>query len=129
MDKKETKRDIATFSHMMKELMQKPEGDLLTTLDRDIQHFLYGRISLLVKHNDGKPIGSIADISAVVGAALADVTKEFVKGRNIEIDKLNEIFDRGGENLIMGFTARRPKLQVKVESAENKEVAETTTSE
>ena len=126
MDKKEKKRDVAVFANMMKELMQSPEGDSLTTLDRDLQHFLYGRISLLVKHNDGQPVGSIADISAVVGAALADVTKEFVRGRTMEPEKVDELFTRAGENMLMGFSARRPKVDVKVESVEE---TQTETSE
>ncbi len=116
MDKKEKKRDVAVFANMMKDLMQNPEGDNLVTLDRDLQHFLYGRLSLLVKHNDGQPVGSIADIGAVVGAALADVTKEFVKGRNMEVDKIDEIFTRAGENMLLGFSARRPKFDIKVET-------------
>jgi hypothetical protein len=87
-------------------------------LDRDLQHFLYGRIALLVKHNDGQPIGSISDISAIVGAALADVTKEFVKGRNIEVEQLDDIFTRSGENMLRGFGARRPKVDIKVENSE-----------
>jgi hypothetical protein len=111
MDKKERKRDIAVFANMLKELMQKEEGDLLTTLDRDIQHFIYGRLSLMVKHNDGKPVASLADISAVVGAGLADITKEFVKDRNLEPSKINELFNRAEENLVNGFRARRPVLE------------------
>ena len=126
MDKKEKKRDVAVFANMMKELMQSPEGDSLTTLDRDLQHFLYGRISLLVKHNDGQPVGSIADIGAVVGAALADVTKEFVRGRTMEPEKVDELFTRAGENMLMGFGARRPKVDVKVEAVEE---TQTETSE
>ena len=118
MDKKEKKRDVAVFANMLKELMQSPEGDNLATLDRDLQHFLYGRIALLVKHNEGQPVGSIADIGAVVGAALADVTKEFVKGRNMEVEKIDELFTRAGENMLLGFGARRPKIDVKVESVE-----------
>ena len=118
MDKKEKKRDVAVFANMMKDLMQSPEGDNLATLDRDLQHFLYGRIALLVKHNEGQPVGSIADIGAVVGAALADVTKEFVKGRNMEVEKIDELFTRAGENMLLGFGARRPKIDVKVESVE-----------
>lgn len=118
MDKKEKKRDVAVFANMMKELMQNPEGDNLATLDRDLQHFLYGRIALLVKHNEGQPVGSIADIGAVVGAALADVTKEFVKGRNMEVEKIDELFTRAGENMLLGFGARRPKIDVKVEAPE-----------
>jgi hypothetical protein len=115
MDKKERKRDIATFSNMMKELMQKDESDVLSTLDRDIQHFVYGRLSLMVKHNEGKPIGSLADISAVVGAALADIVKEFVRGRSLETGKVDELFDRAEENLVKGFQARRPVIQAQVE--------------
>ena len=126
MDKKEKKRDVAVFANMMKELMQNPEGDNLATLDRDLQHFLYGRIALLVKHNEGQPVGSIADIGAVVGAALADVTKEFVRGRTMEPEKVDELFTRAGENMLMGFGARRPKVDVKVESVEE---TQTETSE
>lgn len=126
MDKKEKKRDLAVFANMLKDLMQSPEGDNLATLDRDLQHFLYGRIALMVKHNEGQPIGSIADISAVVGAALADVTKEFVKNRNMEIDKLDEIFTRGGENMLLGFSARRPKFDVTVESSDQEKEVEPT---
>lgn len=118
MDKKEKKRDVAVFANMMKELMQQPEGDNLVTLDRDLQHFLYGRLSLLVKHNNGQPVGSIADIGAVVGAALADVTKEFVRGRNLEVEKVDELFTRAGENMLLGFSARRPKVDVKVDAPE-----------
>jgi hypothetical protein len=116
MDKKEKKRDVAVFANMLKELMQTPEGDNLVTLDRDLQHFIYGRLALMVKHNDGEPVGSIADIGAVVGAALADVTKEFVKGRNIEPEKMNELFTRAGENMLLGFNARRPQININVES-------------
>jgi hypothetical protein len=115
MNKKEKKRDVATFANMLKELMQTQEGDLLQTLDRDLQHFLYGRIALLVKHNDGQPIGSIADISAVVGAGLADITKEFVRGRNVEPDKLKELFDNAQANLTHGFQARRPAVNIQAE--------------
>ena len=118
MNEKDKKRDIAVFANMMKDLMQAPEGDNLVTLDRDLQHFIYGRLALMVKHNDGQPVGSIADIGAVVGAALADVTKEFVKGRNLEQDKINELFTRAGENMLLGFNSRRPQFDIKVESAE-----------
>ena len=121
MDKKEKKRDVAVFANMLKDLMQSPEGDSLATLDRDLQHFLYGRIALLVKHNDGQPVGSIADIGAVVGAALADVTKEFVKGRNMEVEKIDELFTRAGENMLLGFGARRPKIDVKVDAPKQPE--------
>jgi hypothetical protein len=121
MNKKDKKRDIAVFANMMKDLMQAPEGDNLVTLDRDLQHFIYGRLALMVKHNDGQPVGSIADFGAVVGAALADVTKEFVKGRNIEPEKMNELFTRAGENMLLGFNARRPQFDINVESADQPE--------
>jgi hypothetical protein len=118
MDKKEKKRDVAVFANMLKDLMQTPESDNLVTLDRDLQHFIYGRLALMVKHNNGEPVGSIADIGAVVGAALADVTKEFVKGRDLEQDKIDELFNRAGENMLLGFNSRRPQFDIKVESAE-----------
>ena len=124
MDKKEKKRDIAVFANMLKELMQSPEGDNLQTLDRDIQHFIYGRIALMVKHNEGKPIGSIGDIGAVVGASLADVTKEFVRGRNVETDKLDELFTRAGENMLMGYNSRRPQFEVNVQAPEEEKQPE-----
>lgn len=124
MDKKEKKRDIAVFANMLKELMQSPEGDNLQTLDRDIQHFIYGRIALMVKHNEGKPIGSIGDIGAVVGASLADVTKEFVRGRNVETDKLDELFTRAGENMLMGYNSRRPQFEVNVQEPQEEKQPE-----
>ena len=124
MDKKEKKRDIAVFANMLKELMQSPEGDNLQTLDRDIQHFIYGRIALMVKHNEGKPIGSIGDIGAVVGASLADVTKEFVRGRNVETDKLDELFTRAGENMLMGYNSRRPQFEVNVQAPQEEKQPE-----
>lgn len=120
MDKKEMKRDVATFAHMLKELMNDPTPDVLVTLDRDIQHFIYGRTAVLVKHNEGKPIGTIADISAVVGAAFADVLKEFTKGRVSE-DELDKIVQTARLNLISGFEARAPQPEIKTETAtENK---------
>lgn len=125
MDKKEKKRDVAVFANMLKDLMQTPESDNLVTLDRDLQHFIYGRLALMVKHNNNEPVGSIADIGAVVGAALADVTKEFVKGRDLDQDKINELFTRAGENMLLGFNSRRPQYDIKVESAE--QIVETTT--
>lgn len=128
MDKKEKKRDVATFANMLKELMQTQEGDLLQTLDRDLQHFLYGRIALLVKHNGGQPIGSLADISAVVGASLADITKEFVRGRTIEPEKLKELFDNAQDNLTKGFEARKPVVNVQADQPAE-EAKEPATSE
>jgi hypothetical protein len=110
MDKKEQKRDVAVFSNMLKEMMNKPMDDKLVTLDRDLQHFIYGRIATLVKHNNGQPIGSISDISTIVGAALADVLKEFVRGR-ADDEKISELFDKAQSDLLRGFEIRRPKYQ------------------
>lgn len=112
MDRKEMKRDVATFSHMLKELMNDPTPDVLVTLDRDIQHFIYGRTAVLVKHNEGKPIGTIADISAVVGAAFADVLKEFTKGRVSE-EELDKVVQTARANLLSGFEARAPRPEAK----------------
>jgi hypothetical protein len=110
MDKQAKKRDIAVFSNMMKELMNKPINDSLVTLDRDLQHFIYGRVATLVKHNDSKPIGSVSDISAVVGAALADVLKEFLNGR-ADDSKIKELFASAQAELVRGFEARTPVFQ------------------
>ncbi len=126
MDKKDMKRDVATFAHMLKELMNDPTPDVLVTLDRDIQHFIYGRTAVLVKHNEGKPIGTIADISAVVGAAFADVLKEFTKGRVGE-DELDKIVQTARMNLISGFEARAPKpnpVETKPEETKTEEMAQ-----
>lgn len=111
MDKQERKRDVAHFAHMLKELMNDPTPDVLVTLDRDIQHFIYGRTAVLVKHNEGKPIGTVADIAAVVGAAFADVLNEFTKGRvdSVELDK---VVQTARSNLLSGFEARAPKPTV-----------------
>ena len=111
MDKQEKKRDIAVFTNMMKDLMNDPYDDVLVTLDRDIQHFVYGRVATLVKHNDGKAIGSVADISAVIGAAFGDVLKEFIQGR-VEGEKLQEMVETARSNLVRGFDARAPRPEV-----------------
>lgn len=120
MDKKEMKRDVATFSHMLKELMNDPTPDVLVTLDRDIQHFIYGRTAVLVKHNEGKPIGTIADISAVVGAAFADVLKEFTKGR-VSDEELDKVVQTARANLLSGFEARAPRPEPQPKQEEIKE--------
>lgn len=127
MDKKEKKRDNAIFANMLKELMNKPFDDVLVTLDRDIQHFIYGRVALLVKHNEGKPIGNVADISAVVGAAFGDVLKEFIKGSNDKVDntQLDALVQTARANLLEGFEARAPKPAPKTEEAATEETKET----
>lgn len=79
INRKEKKKEIAQFATMMKDLMNQDDLGVLETLDRDLQNFLYSRISLLVRHNDGKPIGSLGDIGAVVGSSLFAVVSEFTK--------------------------------------------------
>ena len=123
MDKKEMKRDVAVFANMLKELMNDPLPDPLTTLDRDLQHFLYGRISLLVKHNDDEPVGSIVDVGTVVGAALADVIREFTRTR-VEGDELAQAFANVRENLVAGFDIKTPKVTV-----ESSAITESTVTE
>jgi hypothetical protein len=123
IDKKEIKRDVATFSHMLKELMNDPTPDVLVTLDRDIQHFIYGRTAVLVKHNNGQPIGSVADIAAVVGAAFADVLKEFTRGRVGEAE-LDKLVQTARANLLSGFEARVPKPEVKTQEPAPEEVTQ-----
>ena len=123
IDKKEIKRDVATFSHMLKELMNDPTPDVLVTLDRDIQHFIYGRTAVLVKHNNGQPIGSVADIAAVVGAAFADVLKEFTRGRVGE-EELDKLVQTARANLLSGFEARVPKPEVNTQEPAPEEVTQ-----
>ena len=81
MDKQEKKRDVAVFANMLKELMNDSLDDNLVTLDRDLQHFLYGRVAVLVKHNEGQPIGSVGDLGAIVGGAFATILGEFISSR------------------------------------------------
>lgn len=125
MDKKEKKRDVAVFANMMKDIMNEPAGDPLVTLDRDIQHFIYGRVAVLVKHQEGKPIGSIADISAVVGAAFAEVLKEFTRGRVAEED-VEKVVLTARSNLLSGFEARAPKAVKTAETDTTTEAKEET---
>jgi hypothetical protein len=109
MDKKEMKRDIAVFANMLKNIMNDTSiNDPLVTLDRDLQHFIYGRVATLVKHQDGQPIGSVADISAVVGAAFGDVLKEFIRGRAPDPVELDKLVQTARSNLLAGFEARAP---------------------
>jgi hypothetical protein len=108
MEKKDRKRDVAVFSNMLKDLMNEPLDDVLTTLDRDIQHFIYGRVAVLVRHNEGKPIGSLADIGTIIGAASADVISEFTK--QLDEEKKEKAFSTVRENLLRGFDARTPKI-------------------
>ena len=112
IDKKEQKRDTAVFANMLKDLMNEPLDDQLMTLDRDIQHFIYGRVSVMIKHNDGQPIGSIADLSAVVGAAYGSVLTEFVNGRANNAEELTKIVITARDNLVDGFQARAPSLLI-----------------
>lgn len=110
MDKKDKKRDVAVFSNMLKDLMNEPLENPMTTLDRDLQHFMYGRVATLIKHNENQPIGSLNDIGAVAGAALADVCKEFVRGK-VEDDKVSDIFDKIKDSMIQGFDLRTPMIK------------------
>lgn len=109
MDRKEQKRDVAIFTNMLKELMNDPTEQALTTLDRDMQHFIYGRVATLIKHNNSNPIGSLDDIGVVTGAALADVCKEFMRGK-VPDEKIEETFQKIREGLIRGFDIRSPKV-------------------
>lgn len=110
MDKKERKRDIAVFSNMLKELMNEPLEDNLVTLDRDLQHFIYGRVAVLVRHNNNQAIGSVGDMGAVIGAAFADVLKEFIKDK-LDSSQAQEVFANAQEHLLKGFEARTPKFE------------------
>lgn len=110
MDKKEQKRDVASFVNLLKDLMNEPLDTDLSTLDRDLQHFIYGRIALLVKHNDNQPVGTVADLGAVVGAAFGSVLTEFIKGGVKNADELQKVVFTARDNLVEGFQARIPNL-------------------
>ena len=101
MNKKEQKRDVAVFAHNLKEMMQDPLPDVLNTLDRDIQNFIYGRIVLLAKHNTA-PIGSISDIGAVAGTAIGAIISILVSENNDADSRLVAI-NNAKESLISGF--------------------------
>jgi hypothetical protein len=120
MDRKEKKRDIAVFVNMLKEVMNDPLSDVLQTLDRDIRYFIYGRIATLVKHNDSKPIGSIADIGAVVGVAVADVVSSIIGDTTgIERDKM---VNTVRHNFLMGFDSRLPPFVQTEETTVQEEI-------
>ena len=124
MDKKEMKRDVAVFANMLKEMMQDPTQDVLVTLDRDLQHFIYGRVAILVKHNEGKPLGSIADMAAVVGAAFGSVLKEFLQDKVNNAEDLQKLVLTANENLVDGFRARAPSFEQQEPTAEEVKAAE-----
>jgi hypothetical protein len=121
IDKKERKRDVAVFANMLKDIMNDPTQDPLVTLDRDLQHFIYGRVAVLVKHNENKAIGGVGDMGAVVGAAFADVLKEFVKNK-LDEEQVQRAFDNAREHLLRGFDVRAPKFEIK-EQADKEEAA------
>lgn len=106
MDKKEQKRDVAVFSNMLKDIMNERLDSNLATLDRDLQHFIYGRVALLVKHNQGQPVGTVADLSAVVGAAFSAVLTELIKDNVKDAEALQKIVLTARENLLEGFQSR-----------------------
>lgn len=111
MDKQEKKRDVAVFANMLKDLMNDSLDDNLVTLDRDLQHFLYGRVAVLVKHNDGQPIGSVGDLGAVVGSAFASILGEFISSRVKTPEELQTLVVSAKENLIQSFEMRAPVLK------------------
>ena len=111
IDKQEKKRDVAVFANMLKEMMNEPEDDNLVTLDRDLQHFLYGRVAVLVKHNDGQPIGSVGDMGAVVGAAFASILGEFLKNRVNDAEELQKLVITARDNMVDAFQNRAPLLK------------------
>lgn len=124
------KKDVAVFANMLKEMMQSPTDDVLVTLDRDLQHFIYGRVAILVKHNDGKPLGSVADIAAVVGSAFGSVLQEFLQDHVNNSADLEKLVLTANDNLVEGFRARAPVLdsakESNTESVESTSTVETT---
>jgi hypothetical protein len=116
MDKQEKKRDVAVFANMLKELMNDSLDDNLVTLDRDLQHFLYGRVAVLVKHNEGQPIGSVGDLGAIVGGAFATILGEFISSRVQTAEALQTLVVSAKENMVQGFEMRAPVLQQRDET-------------
>jgi hypothetical protein len=123
-DKKEMKRDVAVFANMLKEMMQDPMDDVLITLDRDLQHFIYGRVATMVKHNDGQPIGSVGDLGAIVGGAFASILAEFLKDRVNSSEDLQRLVLTAKENMIQGFESRAPVLEQTAPAEETAEATE-----
>lgn len=131
MDKKEQKRDISSFTHNLKEMMNNSLDNPLVTLDRDLQHFLYGRLAILIKHNNGEPIGSLSDVGTVVGASLGSVVLAFCQNQPADQD-LTELHDSIKEGLTYGFNIRtqKPTNSETEEKPETEEsAAEETTAE
>lgn len=122
MDKKEKKRDIASFATNLKDLMNSPLDDPMQTFDRDVQHFIYGRIALLIKHNDGNAIGSLNDVGAMTGAALSSVLSAFTQ--NGTDNSIEEVFSNVRESLIFGFNARIPNIDPETETSSEEELSE-----
>jgi hypothetical protein len=119
--RQEKRKDVAVFVDMMKTMMNEPTPDAMSTLDRDLQHFLYGRIAVLVKHNNGQAIGSIADVGSVIGAALASVISEFTRGRPDQQERLTA-FQTAKENMIQGFDIRSPKVELGTDEVHPRDV-------
>ena len=111
MDKQEKKRDVAVFANMLKELLNDSLDDNLVTLDRDLQHFLYGRVAVLVKHNEGQPIGSVGDLGAIVGGAFAVILGEFISSRVNTAEDLQKLVLSAKENMVEAFELRAPVLK------------------
>jgi hypothetical protein len=116
MDKQEKKRDVAVFANMLKELMNDSLDDNLVTLDRDLQHFLYGRVAVLVKHNEGQPIGSVGDLGAIVGGAFAIILGEFISSRVNTAEELQKLVLSAKENMVEAFELRAPMLKQRDET-------------
>lgn len=123
MDKKEKKRDVAVFANMLKEMMNDDSlNDNLITLDRDLQHFIYGRVAVLVKHNEGQPIGSVGDLGAIVGGAFATILGEFLGNRVTDPVELQKLVLTAKENMVQGFESRAPVLKAEETRPETEEV-------
>jgi hypothetical protein len=125
-DKKEMKRDVAVFANMLKEIMNESESDQLITLDRDLQHFIYGRVAVLVKHNDGQPIGTVGDLGAIVGGAFATILGEFLKDRVNDPMAMQQLVLTARENMLQGFESRAPAVIPKAETEATEQTAEAT---
>lgn len=110
IDKKEKKRDIASFCAGLKQLMNIPTSNNVGTLIRDGTFFLYGRILSLIKHNDNKAICSIGDLGFAIGVVTSNLLDELVK--DLTPEQKSAIMESVQQNFIDGLYASTKKEEI-----------------
>ena len=108
-DKKERKRDIAGFATGLKDLMNAPLANSIGTFIRDGTYFLYGRLGILIKHNDNNPIGSIADIGFAIGVITYNLVDTFTRG--LTPDQRRDTIAAIKEHFIVGLDFNNADLE------------------